>query len=135
MQIILWPRSIEKENDDEEDNEGQSSRPSRYSGPRKQLTWKRLVHDIDSSLYENIFQNITYVNRDGNFEELTGYSGSKKDKNIKKLIFAIEQPTLTGRQIRCDAISTRTSYLIPILMHQKLNMWKMVFNSILIIKS
>lgn len=87
MQIILWPRSIEKENDDEEDNEGQSSRPSRCSGPRKQLTWKRLVHDIDSSLDENIFQNITYVNRDGNFEELTGYSGSKKKQKYKEINF------------------------------------------------
>ena len=90
-------KELDKEDNNEEDNEGQPSRPSRYSGPSKQLTRKRFFHDIGSSLDESNFQNITYVNKYEKFEELTDYLGPKKDKNTKKLIFATEQPALTGR--------------------------------------
>ena len=85
---------LDKENDEEKDNEGQPSRPSRYSVPRKKLTQKRLLHDIYSSLDENTFQNITCVTKDGNFEELTGYLRSKKDKNTKKLFLLQNIPHL-----------------------------------------
>ena len=42
---------------------------------RKQLTRKHLVHSIDSSLDESNFEPIVYVNRNVNFNTLTGFLG------------------------------------------------------------
>ena len=39
-------------------------------GPRKQLTHNRNAHDIGSSLYENNYKEIVYMNKYGVLEEL-----------------------------------------------------------------
>ena len=52
---------------------------------RKQLTRKRLVHSIDSSLDESKFEPIVYVNRNGNFKTFTGYLVPNTNKNTKTI--------------------------------------------------
>ena len=56
-----------------------SSSQNRYIF-RKQLTKKRLVHNIDCSLNKDNFKPIVYVNGKGQFEEFTGYLGPKITK-------------------------------------------------------
>ena len=65
---------------------------------RKQLTRKRLVHSMDSSLDESNFESIVYVNRNGNFETFTGYLGPKTNKNTETIWWESEFPSVTGRQ-------------------------------------
>ena len=95
-----------------EEPEDNVNRQQRY-GPRKQLTRNRNVHDIDSSLDENNYKEIVYMNKDGVLEELCGYLGPKKDKNTKKIWWSSEHPVATGRQRKCDTISGRISCLAP----------------------
>ena len=99
----------EQQSEEPEDN---VNRQQRY-GPRKQLTRNRNVHDIDSSLDENNYKEIVYMNKDGVLEELCGYLGPKKDKNTKKIWWSSEHPVATGRQRKCDTISGRISCLAP----------------------
>ena len=80
---------------------------------RKQLTRKRLVHSIDSSLDESNFEPIVYVNRNGNFETLTGYLGPKTNNNTKTMSWDSEFPSVTGRQRTCDIIHRPISCLLP----------------------
>ena len=80
---------------------------------RKQLTRKRLVHSIDSSLDESNFEPIVYVNRNGNFETFTGYLGPKTNKNTKTISQDSEFPSVTGRQRTCDTIHRPISCLLP----------------------
>ena len=54
-------------------------------GLRKQLTRNRNIRDIDSSLDENNYKEIVYMNKYGALEELCGYLGPKKDKTQIKL--------------------------------------------------
>ena len=72
----------EQQSEEPEDN---VNRQQRY-GPRKQLTRNRKVHDIESSLDENNYKEIVYLNKDGVFEILFGYLCPKKDKSTKKLM-------------------------------------------------
>ena len=49
-------------------------------GPsKKKLTKYRLVNSIDTSLNEENFEQLVYVNKHGNFETFTGYMGPVKD--------------------------------------------------------
>ena len=79
---------------------------------RKQLTYKRLVHSIDSALDEANFKPIVYINQKGNFEELT-YLGPKNNKNTKTLTWGSDYPPVVGRQHVCDTITGPTSCLLP----------------------
>ena len=72
-----------KEEQQSEEPEDNVNWQQRY-GPRKKLNRNRNVH-IDSSLDENNYKDIAYMNKDGILEELFGYLGPKKDKNIKKI--------------------------------------------------
>ena len=74
---------LEKEHQSEEP-EDNVNRQQRY-GPRKQLTRNRNVHDIDSSLDENNYKEIVYMNKDGVLEILCGYLCPMKNKNTKKI--------------------------------------------------
>ena len=65
---------------------------------RKQLTRKRLAHSIASSLDENNFEPIVYVNRNGNFKTFTGYLVLKRNMNTKTILSDSEFPSVTGRQ-------------------------------------
>ena len=71
----------EKKSEEPEDNVNWQQR----YGPRKQLTRNRNVHDIESSLDENNYKEIGYMNKDGVLEKLCGYIVPKKDKNTKKI--------------------------------------------------
>ena len=84
----------EQQSEEPEDN---VNRQQRY-GPRKQLTRNRNVHDIDSSLDENNYKEIVYMNKDGVLEELCGYLGPKKNKKTKKIRWSSENPVATSRQ-------------------------------------
>ena len=72
-----------KEEQQSEESEDNVNWQQRY-GPRKKLNRNRNAH-IDSSLDESNYKDIAYMNKDGILEELCGYLGPKKDKNIKKI--------------------------------------------------
>ena len=72
----------ENESDFDCDDSGSSQNRPIY---RKQLTRKRLVHSIDSSLDESKFEPIVYVNRNGNFKTFTGYLVPNTNKNTKTI--------------------------------------------------
>ena len=63
---------------------------------RKELKRKHLVHSIDSSLDESNFEPIVYINRNGDFETFTGYLGTRKNKNTKRISWDSEFPSGTG---------------------------------------
>ena len=95
-------RSDSSENEDSEvetDGGDGEVRPQ-----RKLLTKKRLVHDIDSSLNEENYDDLHFVNGQGQWETLTGYLGPKKDKNTKTITWTSDYP-LQGRQRACDVLS------------------------------
>ena len=79
---------------------------------RKQLTRKRLVHSIDSSLNESNFEPVVNVNRHGNFETFTGYLGPKTNKNTKTISWNSEFLSITGRQRTCGTIHRPISCLL-----------------------
>ena len=85
------------------------NRQQRY-GPRKQLTRNRNAH---SSLDENNYKQIVYINKDGVLEELFGYLDPKKDKNTKKIWRSLEHPVATGKQRKYDTISGGIRCLAP----------------------
>lgn len=72
--------------EDEIDLEVESSSSQNRYIFRKQLTKKRLVHNIDCSLNEDNFEPIVYVNGKGQFEEFTGYLGPKKKQKHKDFV-------------------------------------------------
>ena len=74
-----------KEEQQSEEPEDNVNRQQRY-GPRKELSRNRNVHDIDSSLDENKYKEIKYINKNGVFEELCGYHDPKKDKNKENFV-------------------------------------------------
>ena len=78
---------LDEENDEEEDIEGQPSRQSRYSDLQKQLTQKRLVHDIGSCLDKKNFQNMTKINKDRNFGKANWLFGTKNLQKYKEIHF------------------------------------------------
>ena len=80
---------------------------------RKQLTRKRLVHSIDSSLDECNFEPIVYVNRNGDFKTFICYLGLKTKNNTKKISWDSEISSVTGRQGTCDTIHRPIRYLLP----------------------
>ena len=43
------------------------------------------MRDIGSSLNENNYKEVLYINEDGGLEELCSYLGPKKDKNTNKI--------------------------------------------------
>ena len=65
---------------------------------RKQLTRKRLAHSIESSLDENNFEPIVYVNRNGNFKTFTSYLVLKRNMNTKTILSDSEFLSVTGCQ-------------------------------------
>ena len=107
--ILVKKNMLEHEIDLEVES---SSSQNRYIF-RKQLTKKRLVHNIDFSLNEDNFEPIFYVNGKGQFEEFTGYLGPKKPKNTKNLLLGSEFPSVTGRQRGCDTVYQPKSCLLP----------------------
>ena len=56
--------------------------------PRKLLTQKWLVHDIDDALDENNHDSFHFVNDQRKRETLTSYLAPKKDKNVKTITWA-----------------------------------------------
>ena len=73
-----------EEEQQSDEPEGTVNRQQRY-GPKKQPTRNRNVHDTDSSLDENNYKEIVYMNKNGVLEKLCGYLGPKKDKNTKRI--------------------------------------------------
>ena len=55
--------------------------------PRKLLTKKRLVHDIDSALDKYNYGDLHLVNGEEKWETLTSYLGPKKYKNTKAIVW------------------------------------------------
>ena len=82
-----------------DDEDVEVRRPS-----RKLLTKNRLVHDIDSSLNEESYDDIHFINGKGQWETLTGYLGPKTNKNTKTVTWTSDFPT-QGSQRACDIIN------------------------------
>ena len=106
---------VENNDDDDDDDDDDSSsdlyesdivqcddehvkvrRPS-----KKLLTKNRLVHDIESSLNEECYNDIHFINGKGQWETLTGYLGPTANKNTKSITWTSDFPT-KGRQRACD---------------------------------
>ena len=98
--------------EDEIDLEVKSSSSQNRYIFRKQLTKKRLVHNIDCSLNEDNFETTVYVSGKGQFEEFTGYLGPKRNKNTKTLSWGSKFPSVTGRQRGCDTVYQPRSCLL-----------------------
>ena len=101
-----------KEEQQSEEPKDNVNRQQRY-GPRKQLIRNRNVHDINSSLDENNYKEILYMNKDGVLKDLCGYLDPKKDKNTKKIWWSSEHPVATGRQRECNTTSGSMGCLAP----------------------
>ena len=53
---------------------------------RKPLTWKRKVKSIYAALNIDNYSEATYLNFSGEWEDLTGYLGPKKNPATEKII-------------------------------------------------
>ena len=71
------------ENIDEEGFEDQNE--PRFRPTTKLLTKHRPVHDIESAINEQSYDDLHYVNRQGNWEILTGYLRPKSSKNTETI--------------------------------------------------
>ena len=60
--------------------------------PRKLLTKKQTVHDIDTVLDENHYDDLHFVNDEAKWVTLTSYLGPKKDKNTETIIYKSDFP-------------------------------------------
>ena len=90
------------ENIDEEGFEDQNE-PG-FRPLRKLLTKHRLVHDIESAINEQSYDHLHYVNRQGNWETLTGYLDPKSNENTEAIHWR-SNLNLRGRQRSCDIIN------------------------------
>ena len=68
--------------------------------PQKQLTHNLKFHGIDSSLDEDNFEKITYLSREGNFEEYV--RNLKNYKKIKKIFWIVN--SLSAQLVNVDVI-------------------------------
>ena len=82
-----------------DDEDVEVRRPS-----RKPLTKNRLVRNIGSSLNEECYDDIHFVNGKGQWEMLTGYLGPKTNKNTRTATWTSHFPT-QGSQRACDIIN------------------------------
>ena len=97
--------SSSDESDENIDEEGfEDHNEPRFRPPRKLLTKHRLVHDIESAINEQSYDDLHYVNRQGNWETLTGYLGPKSSKNTETIHWR-SNLNLGGRQRSCDIIN------------------------------
>ena len=81
----------EDESEGEESEEGEEEQLERETQPsRKKLTRNRLVKSIDAALDMGNYDQITYLNCDGNWETFTEYLGPKSKPNT---------PTITWQSI------------------------------------
>ena len=98
-------RVSEDDVSDEEDrttgNEVEQTRPQKHW---KTLTRNRNANSIDTSLNEDNFEPIHYVNGNGMLETLTGFLGPKINKNTQTIEWQSEIPNISGRQGRADVI-------------------------------
>ena len=105
---------VDEESDDELDlqreleeeiiEEQEEAVPRRH---RKLLTRNRLVHDIDSALDRDNYDQIHYINGQGQWQTLTGYLGPKSKDDTKKITWTSVLPQTNGQQRRCDVITGR----------------------------
>ena len=66
---------------------------------RKLLTKNRIVHDIDSSLNEECYDDIHFINGKGEWEVLTDYLGPKTNKNTKTGSWTSHFPTQGSQRV------------------------------------
>ena len=71
---------------------------------RKLLTKNRLVHDIESLLNNECYDDIHFINRKRQWETLTGYLRPKTNKNTKTITWTSDFPTQVWRRA-CDNIN------------------------------
>ena len=85
----------------------------RVGPPKKKLTKYRLVNSIGTSLNEENFEQLVYVNKHGNFETSTGYMGQVKDLETENVYWVSDPPNDIGRQRACDTVKGRVSCILP----------------------
>ena len=99
---------LQRESEEEFVEEQDEAVPRRH---RKLLTRNRLVCDIDSALNRDNYDQIHYINGEGQWETLTGYLGPKRKDNTEKITWTSVLPEANGRQCRCDVITRNVSCL------------------------
>ena len=105
---------IEEEREEEEEfraEEVQNQR-SRVGPPNENLNKCRLVNSINTSLNKENFEQLVYVNKNGNFETFTEYMGLEKDPKTEKLYWVSDPPNDVGRQRACDTVKGRVSCIL-----------------------
>ena len=95
LKVVLYKSDIVQS--DDEDVE--IRKPS-----RKLLKKNRLIHDIHSSLNEECYNDIHFINGKGQWQTLTGYLGPNTNKNTNTITWTIDFPTQTRRRA-CDIIN------------------------------
>ena len=86
--VILINKDWTTESEDNMTNSEVSEDEVNVQRPRKLLTQKWLVHDIDDALDENNHDSFHFVNDQRKRETLTSYLAPKKDKNAKTITWA-----------------------------------------------
>ena len=71
---------------------------------RKLLAKNRLVHDIESLLNNECYDDIHFINGKRQWETLTGYLGPKTNKNTKTVTWTSDFPTQVWQRA-CDNIN------------------------------
>ena len=106
---------IEEEREEEEEFRAEEvqNQLGRVGPPKKKLTKYRLVNPIDTSLNEENFEQVVYVNKHGNFETFTGYMGPAKDPKTKNVYWVSDPPNDVGHQRASDTAKGRVSCILP----------------------
>ena len=78
---------IEEEHEEEKEFRAEEvqNHHGRVGPPKKQLTKYRFVNSIDTSLNQENFEQLVYLNKHGNFETFTGYMGHVKDPKTESI--------------------------------------------------
>ena len=97
---------IEEECEEEEEFHAEEvqNQHGRVGPPKKKLTKYRLVNSIDTSLNEENFEQLVYMNKHVNLETFTGFMGTVKDPKTEKVYWVSDTPNDVGCQRACDTI-------------------------------
>ena len=97
---------IEEQREEEEEFRAKEvqNQHGRVGPPKKKLTKYRLVNSIDTSLNEENFEQLVYMNKHVNLETFSGFMGTVKDPKTEKVYWVSDTPNDVGCQRACDTI-------------------------------
>ena len=93
-------------NKDERDSDVKETVNQRQAHFWKELTRKRLVDNLDTSLDKNNYKPTTYLTSKRHIEVLTSYLGPRINKNTKRLSFNYWMTTCMGHCFSTEKLPT-----------------------------